>query len=178
MLISCDFLTEDEQFIVKAPSIGRVNLNIKLHEPVAGGQLIGKLRRLNQSFDLKLDESCQGEVCWLKSADVNFAVGFGEPILKLQALRKAASSSVRIIDSEKYIDSPLEGLFYLAASPESPPYVKVGDEVLPGQILGLIEVMKCFYPLKYQGLSKAKILSIKVLSQTPVKSGTHLFAIG
>lgn len=42
------------------------------------------------------------------------------------------------------ITSPMIGVFYRAASPDSPPYVEVGDEVEEGQTIGLIEAMKVF----------------------------------
>ena len=40
------------------------------------------------------------------------------------------------------VKSPLVGTFYNAPSPDSPAYVKVGDTVKKGQILGIIEAMK------------------------------------
>jgi acetyl-CoA carboxylase biotin carboxyl carrier protein len=40
--------------------------------------------------------------------------------------------------------SPMTGLFYRSASPETPPYVHEGDEVEEGQTVGLIEAMKVF----------------------------------
>lgn len=42
------------------------------------------------------------------------------------------------------VTSPMIGVFYRAASPDSPPYVEVGDEVEEGQTIGLIEAMKVF----------------------------------
>ena len=40
------------------------------------------------------------------------------------------------------IRSPLVGTFYRAPSPEDPPFVEVGDEVVPGQTVCIIEAMK------------------------------------
>ena len=34
------------------------------------------------------------------------------------------------------------GTFYAAASPDAEPFVKVGDTVKKGQVLGIIEAMK------------------------------------
>lgn len=42
------------------------------------------------------------------------------------------------------ISSPMNGIFYDAPSPTSPPFVKEGDSVTAGQIVGLIEAMKVF----------------------------------
>ncbi len=47
---------------------------------------------------------------------------------------------------EHYIPvlSPLAGVFYRAASPDAEPFVDVGDEVVYGDTVGLIEAMKLF----------------------------------
>lgn len=42
----------------------------------------------------------------------------------------------------KEIKAPFVGTFYRSASPESKPYVAVGDVVKKGDILGIIEAMK------------------------------------
>src|SRR5579871_6851081 len=40
------------------------------------------------------------------------------------------------------VRSPIVGTFYEASAPNSPPFVKVGDSVEPGQVLCIIESMK------------------------------------
>ncbi len=42
------------------------------------------------------------------------------------------------------ITSPMIGVFYRRQSPDSPPFVEVGDEIEAGQTIGLIEAMKVF----------------------------------
>ena len=46
------------------------------------------------------------------------------------------------------IKSPMVGVLYLAASPNDPDYVKVGDTVKEGDVLCLIEAMKTFNQIK------------------------------
>lgn len=46
------------------------------------------------------------------------------------------------ISSDKVVSSPLVGIFYSASSPEAESFVKVGDVVKKGQVLGIIEAMK------------------------------------
>ncbi len=41
----------------------------------------------------------------------------------------------------------LTGIFYAAPAPESPPFVEVGKEILPGDTLCIIEAMKFMNPL-------------------------------
>ena len=38
--------------------------------------------------------------------------------------------------------SPIVGVFYAAPSPEAEPFVKVGDRVEAGQVIGIVEAMK------------------------------------
>ena len=40
------------------------------------------------------------------------------------------------------ITAPIVGTFYAAASPESPPFIKVGDRLTTGQTICIIEAMK------------------------------------
>jgi acetyl-CoA carboxylase biotin carboxyl carrier protein len=45
---------------------------------------------------------------------------------------------------ERTIKSPLPGTFYRAPTPGADPYVKEGETVRVGDIIGLVEVMKLF----------------------------------
>ena len=47
-----------------------------------------------------------------------------------------------------FVNAPLTGIFYAAASPGAEPMVKVGDTVAVGQPIGLIEAMKLFNEIK------------------------------
>lgn len=42
------------------------------------------------------------------------------------------------------ISSPMTGIYYSSASPGAPAFVKEGDSVTAGQVVGLIEAMKVF----------------------------------
>jgi acetyl-CoA carboxylase biotin carboxyl carrier protein len=44
--------------------------------------------------------------------------------------------------------APLTGIWYLTPSPDASPYVKLGQEVVKGQVIGLIEAMKLFNEIK------------------------------
>jgi acetyl-CoA carboxylase biotin carboxyl carrier protein len=46
------------------------------------------------------------------------------------------------------VKAPLTGIFYGSPGPGSAPYVKVGGEIVVGQVIGLIEAMKLFNEIK------------------------------
>jgi acetyl-CoA carboxylase biotin carboxyl carrier protein len=42
------------------------------------------------------------------------------------------------------VNSPMTGIYYSSSSPSAPPFVKEGEPVSAGQVVGLIEAMKVF----------------------------------
>ena len=50
--------------------------------------------------------------------------------------------------AEKTIKSPYPGTFYRRPSPEADAYVSEGDAVKPGDVVGLVEIMKNFHEVK------------------------------
>ena len=54
------------------------------------------------------------------------------------------------------VRAPLIGIFYRSASPESPPFVKLGDIVKEGQTVCIIEAMKVFNEIKSDWAGRVK----------------------
>ena len=78
-------------------------------------------------------------------------------------------------NSPNAIKSPMVGVVYLSADPNSPNYVKVGDSVKEGDIVCLIEAMKTFNPVKsHKSGTVAKIL---VEGGDPVEYGEPLVIV-
>jgi biotin carboxyl carrier protein len=46
------------------------------------------------------------------------------------------------------IKTPLPGTFYRRPNPQAEPYVSEGDEVAPGDVVGLVEIMKTFHEIR------------------------------
>ena len=49
------------------------------------------------------------------------------------------------------IRSPTHGTFYTRPAPGAPAYAAPGSAVESGQTVGLVEVMKCFSPILFDG---------------------------
>jgi acetyl-CoA carboxylase biotin carboxyl carrier protein len=81
-------------------------------------------------------------------------------------------TKVENIKEENIIKSPMVGVAYLSADPNSPPYVKVGQHVKAGDILLLIEAMKTFNEIKAP--KSGVIKKIVALNSQPVEFGDHL----
>ena len=81
-------------------------------------------------------------------------------------------TKVENIIEENIVKSPMVGVAYLSADPNSPPYVKVGQHVKAGDILLLIEAMKTFNEIKAP--KSGVIKKIVALNSQPVEFGDHL----
>ena len=71
----------------------------------------------------------------------------GTPDLAMESAAICAKEAVTDTDtgtqkSGKTITSPLVGVFYAAPSEDADPFVKVGDPVKKGQVVGIVEAMK------------------------------------
>lgn len=73
------------------------------------------------------------------------------------------------------IASPMVGTFYRAPSPESPPFVDVGDEVASGKVVCIIEAMKLFNEIESE--VRGKVVKILVENGQPVEYGQKLMLI-
>ncbi len=100
------------------------------------------------------------------------------PAPAVPAATVQAAAPVAVVDEGpkgETINSPIVGTFYHAASPESDPYVEVGQVVEKGQILCLVEAMKLFNEIEAE--FKCKIISICVENAQAVEFGQPLFEI-
>jgi acetyl-coA carboxylase, biotin carboxyl carrier protein len=88
----------------------------------------------------------------------------------------AVPKAIEDIRSDKVITSPLVGTFYLAASPKEEPFVKVGDSIKKGQIVGIIEAMKLMNEVEseFDGVIK----EILIGNEEVVEYGQPLFRVG
>jgi oxaloacetate decarboxylase alpha subunit len=73
------------------------------------------------------------------------------------------------------VESPMVGVFYRAPNPGAPAFVDVGDTVVPGQTLCILEAMKLFNELKAEAAGIVK--AIHVENAQAVEYGELLFEI-
>lgn len=90
----------------------------------------------------------------------------GPPSPPVPAPRSADGADIR---------AGMTGTFYRAATPDSPPFVEVGQRVADGERLGLIEAMKTFNPVEAE--CDGVIVEIAAGDATLVEAGTLLFRI-
>jgi acetyl-CoA carboxylase biotin carboxyl carrier protein len=75
----------------------------------------------------------------------------------------------------KEITSPMVGTFYRAGSPESPPFVDVGQEVTEDTVVCIIEAMKVMNEIKAE--VRGVIAEVVAENAKPVQFGQALFKV-
>ncbi|MBI3398046.1 MAG: acetyl-CoA carboxylase biotin carboxyl carrier protein [Deltaproteobacteria bacterium] len=96
------------------------------------------------------------------------------PQLQLEE-QKVETTEPSKSDKQKQITSPMVGTFYRMPSPDSKPFVEVGDIVKKGQIVCIVEAMKLMNEIESE--FGGKIISILIENGQPVEYGEPLFII-
>ncbi len=86
-------------------------------------------------------------------------------------ISEAASGEV----NHKKQVSPMVGTFYSQPSPETPPFVKVGDKVKKGQTICIIEAMKLMNEIESE--HDGEIVKVLVGNEDMVEFGQPLFLV-
>ena len=76
-------------------------------------------------------------------------------------------------DNAYYVTSPMVGVFYSSATPDSAPFVKVGSKVKKGDVICIIEAMKLLNEILAE--RDGEITDIYVSNETVVEFGQKLF---
>ncbi len=92
-----------------------------------------------------------------------------------QPVVSAPTQKPVLVKEGKVITAPTVGVFYSAASPDSAPYVKVGDTVKSGDVLCIIEAMKLMNEI--QSDCEGEIAEIMAANGDVVEYGQPLFRV-
>ncbi len=92
------------------------------------------------------------------------------PVEEVEALPTASP-----LDTAVRVESPMVGTFYRAPSPGAEPFVEVGDVVVPGQTLCILEAMKLMNEIKAD--TEGIVRTIHVENAQPVEFGQLLFEL-
>jgi acetyl-CoA carboxylase biotin carboxyl carrier protein len=77
--------------------------------------------------------------------------------------------------SENAVTAPMVGTFYAAPAPGAKPFVEIGSEVKPGDVLCIIEAMKMMNQIESD--KAGRVVSVLVKNGDPVEFGQTLFII-
>lgn len=130
---------------------------------------LSKLKITQDAFSIEFEKNV-GAV----AAPVMMAAPAAAVQVAASAAASEAPSAAPVISGDMIV-SPMVGTYYAAPSPDSAPFVKVGDHVKKGQVIAVLEAMKIMNELEAE--FDCKILSILVSDAQSVEYDMPLFAV-
>ncbi len=125
--------------------------------------------------DLATSKACERKTVVVKETDTPVRTVSEDPGAKGREAVPAKEESGPSLDTGKVVKSPLVGTFYSASSPDSEPFVKRGDTVKKGQVLGIVEAMKLMNEIESE--FDGTIKEILVENEQMVEYGQPLFVL-
>ncbi len=165
-------LDNNNKLMLRSPLVGiitHIENNLTYCNPHSN---ILEIQMLQKKYNIITPNNCIGSI---KSIHIykNMNIQFGQKILTLSNDNKTITTTSQ--NTYQIYNAPMDGVFYRKPSPTSNNFVKEGDIIQYNTTLGLIEVMKCFYKLKYEHQNNKRIYKILKQDATPINIGDKLF---
>lgn len=163
----------DDTLYACAPQVGRVSLFSQLPRLLTEGSVVGTAQTLRTTYTLQMPAGGPWTLRRREVDERDTGVGVGAQLLELQLWEEGGADehSDAHADGSEHYTSPMAGQFYLRPAPDKPAFIRVGDIIEPGTQLGLVEVMKFFYPLVFEGEGRWKITEIFAEDSTSLDAG-------
>lgn len=183
---------DDGMARVLAPKVGWWSSLPPAGSLLGPGSEIGVLSQLHRRFRLVMPEGHAGRIQDGLPPLRVVAVEYGQALFRLAPMDAASSAGlaeerplgqprgVELAAGTRALVSPTDGVFYHKASPDAPPFVKQGGRVRLGQPVGLVEVMKTFNQILYEGPGfpeEAEVVEIRVEDAQEVSAGQVLMVL-
>ncbi|MSO44742.1 MAG: acetyl-CoA carboxylase biotin carboxyl carrier protein [Thermoleophilia bacterium] len=175
----------DEVLAAAPPDVSEEDALILAQFPVAGARLIDRRRSLGAeeagddgiAIDRGLIETLVQVVEGAGHSEVVVEIGGARVTVRpVQAAGGPASTGPTVpADDGIRVESPMVGTFYSSPSPDADPFVAVGDRVVQGQVLCIIEAMKIFNEITAERAGTVR--EITVQNSEPVEFGQALFIL-
>jgi acetyl-CoA carboxylase biotin carboxyl carrier protein len=170
-----------------APTVGVFTARVREGELVSAGQVLGSIDVLGVLSELRAPDGVAGRVTSrIGGTRTRIPVQFGDPLFAISESSMAPVAKAGMVGNASSsatlsFTAPMSGRFYSRPSPNDPPFVSAGDIVQRGQTIGLLEVMKTFNRLVYQGEAlpeRALVVRIVPGEGDDVVRGDLILALG
>ena len=151
---------------------------------------IGALRRLHRTFVIRLPRGIAGRVVGTDGLSHRVAVGYGDELFRIEPIGEGArsertsnglsGSDGSLSEGEHAIVAPTDGIYYSRPTPDAAPFVTVGCRLHRGQPVGLVEVMKTFNQILYDGdglSEEVEVVDIRVADGDEIEAGSVLIVV-
>lgn len=180
------------QLEARSPCVGLFRALVRPGELLQAGAILGEVDVLNSRGAVTLPADAPPlRVAEARTPRGWSPVSWGQALIALQPAEigaaaagsavEAAAEALGLPPGARAFAAPTDGQLYLRPSPADPPYTVEGATLQPGQLVGLIEVMKFFYEVRFElaGFEQgARVLRMVAKDATPVEAGQPLFYVG
>jgi len=159
-LHAIDLLVEGDAtvgWVARSPAVG-IWSAIPEDGSAADTNRVGVLTQGNRRFVLHLPAGVRGIVRDSpRASQRSVAVEWGQTLFRLDPLGddsvevQTATEAAERATAAGIFPAPTDGVFYTRPTPTSEPFVRPGDALRRGQAIGLIEVMKTFNQILFEG---------------------------
>jgi acetyl-CoA carboxylase biotin carboxyl carrier protein len=166
-----------------SPKIGRFTAQVREGQWVNPRLPLGWLWVLNTRYTLLAPDDASGVITHLDAPHREHPVPYGAPLLSLQpatlagspppprAARGDAALLHDLAPGAEVLRASMDGQFYRRASPDAPPFIDAGQVLQPGDTIGLIEVMKFFYPIRSEASGPRLVERVLISDTASVNAG-------
>ncbi len=146
--------------------------------PVTARDILGTLSVLGQTIELVVPAGVTG---WIDGEISARTVDYGDPIATLvpaqagSAVEESAATSPPS-SSGPVFRAPTSGRYYGRAAPDKPAFVTAGMELSSGATVCLLEVMKTFNRVLFDG-DRARVKEVLVAEGADVNAGDPILAL-
>jgi acetyl-CoA carboxylase biotin carboxyl carrier protein len=150
-----------------------------LKGPLSPRDVVGTLSVLGQPIELVVPAGVTG---WIEGELGPRTVDYGDPIAVLAPAAAGTAEAAAAIETEQrdargpVFRAPTSGRYYGRPGPDKPAFVTVGAELATGATICLLEVMKTFNRITYDG-DRARVKELLVAEGADVNAGDPLIAL-
>lgn len=135
---------------------------------------VGELKLEKGSYKITIRQGGMQPATVVQAAPVTAPQGVA-PAVAASAPSAPPAAEAPAQDNLITIKSPMIGTFYRSASPEKPPFVKVGDSIKVGDVLCIVEAMKLFNEIESE--VSGTIVKVLIDDTSPVEYDQPLFLV-
>ena len=164
---------------LRAPAPGWFVRHVLADHLVAPGDVIGELDQLGR-ISRVLAPRITG-IAKVTPGDARRAVSYGDVLMAVEPIATIGETLPEAkVDAGSahglVFRAPSSGRYYGRSSPDKPAFVKAGDDLAPGATVCLLEVMKTFHRVNYDG-ARARVREVLVADGADVNAGDPLLAL-
>ena len=180
----------DDGLVLVSPGVAMMLLTVADGDLITPHKTLGLARQLGR--EMRLVGPASAPVLQVSERAVGRGwrpVGYGDVLARLTpadvagdapVLANREAEELGLPPEALRVPAPVDGQFYQRPAPDEPPFVSEGDVIEPGAVVGLVEVMKFFYEVKFEldGFEgRARVVRCAAADGTAVESGDALIYV-